>query len=82
MGHLEAAQLPLSCKDVAVQQAGLEGATPLYAASRHGKGDIVRLLLARSDVNVNQAALDGSTPLFCAVHNGHVDIARQLLGHD
>lgn len=59
-------------------KASQAGQTALMLAVSHGRGDVVRALLACSaDVNVQDS--DGSTALMCACEHGHQDIAAQLL---
>ena len=41
--------------DIQVNQAGLNGETPLNIAAHMGNHQVVDLLLKRGDINVNQA---------------------------
>ncbi|XP_004616837.2 KN motif and ankyrin repeat domain-containing protein 2 isoform X2 [Sorex araneus] len=59
-------------------KASQAGQTALMLAVSHGRGDVVRALLACS-ADVNMQDSDGSTALMCACEHGHQDIAAQLL---
>ena len=54
------------------------GATPLHFSSRHGRSDIVELLL-KAKANPNIQSDNGSTPLFMASQYGYVNIVDLLL---
>ncbi len=54
------------------------GMTPLLYASRDGRLDIVRLLVA-AKADVQQADVNGITPLLMAITNNHLDVAQFLL---
>ena len=54
------------------------GMTPLLYASRDGRMDIARLLVA-AKADVQQADVNGITPLLMAITNHHLDTARFLL---
>ena len=56
------------------------GRTALFVAARHGRADVVRVLLA-AKANVDSAATtDGATPLLMAAANGHLTVVQTLLG--
>ncbi|XP_056310024.1 KN motif and ankyrin repeat domain-containing protein 2 [Danio aesculapii] len=59
-------------------KASQAGQTALMLAVSHGRGDMVKALLA-CGAQVNLRDDDGSTALMCACEHGHVDIVRQLL---
>jgi ankyrin repeat protein len=73
----EARRLIKAGADVNVR--GKDGATPLYAASRHGYEKIVRLLLD-AGADVSAATTNGATPLLIASHEGYTKIVKLLLG--
>ena len=54
------------------------GMTPLLYASRDGRLDIARLLVA-AKADVQQADVNGITPLLMAITNNHLDVAKFLL---
>ena len=66
----------------AADTAQANGATPLYAASAAGHGEVVRELLARGALP-GGVANDGSTAISRAAANGHpaiVQLLRAALG--
>jgi ankyrin repeat protein len=79
INHVEVVRLLLARKDIQINQATNDGATPLYIACVRGKVEIVRLLLDRDDIGVNQAMNDGQTPLYAACRNGNVKVINALL---
>ena len=52
--------------------------TALFAASKNGHLEVVRLLL-QANADKDKAIFDGSTPLYKAAENGHWEVARLLL---
>ena len=72
-------KLIISLKDIDVNQAAKDGATPLIMACRKGHMDVVRLLLARKEIQINKFKNDGATPLYVACYHGQVDVVRLLL---
>jgi TonB family protein len=55
--------------------------TPLMAAVRMGKKDIVQLFLKKEKTDVNVKNSDGENALMLASYNGKSDIAEMLLDH-
>ncbi|KAJ1447474.1 ankyrin repeat-containing domain protein [Pelagophyceae sp. CCMP2097] len=62
----------------AVDQAMVDGSTPLLIAVQKVHADVVDLLVA-AGANVNKVAPDGATPLFLASRQGHGGIVALLL---
>lgn len=60
------------------QASGHFNISALYLAAKHGKKDIVELLL-KYKANPNVITTDGWTPLMIAAHEGHTEIAQLLL---
>jgi ankyrin repeat protein len=59
---------------------GHKGLTALHLAARHGRLDVVEVLLSKSaDVNAKTKA--GKTPLFLAKEAGHTEIIELLRKH-
>jgi len=79
-GFIESLQVLLSSATVGqLNHANRALWTPLYAATRHGHTDCVKLLLKQDGIDVNFATADCSrTPLIAAACAGHVDIVRCL----
>lgn len=78
-GHTIGVKIALSLPGIDPNRAGADGDTPLTAAARSGRADMVWLLLADPRTDVNQADSRGRTPLYIAAENGHDDIVRQLM---
>jgi ankyrin repeat protein len=58
-----------------------DGSTLVHLAARHGRTDIVRMLLTNPVVNPDISRKDGVTPLYLAAQNGHEDVVHMLLSH-
>ena len=57
-----------------VNGSNLSGDTPLQWASRYGRMEMVRALLAAPGMDVNKSSYNGDTPLNTATYNGHVEV--------
>ncbi len=60
-----------------LNQAGDDGATPLFMASQNGHAEVVEILV-KAGADLNQG-LDGETPLYIASQNGHNKVVAILL---
>ena len=69
----------LSVRDIDVNLAQQQGATPLYLAAQEGHVEIVRMLLAVRGIKINLSKSDGATPLFVAAQLGRVKVVELLL---
>ncbi|CAI7595802.1 unnamed protein product [Penicillium palitans] len=58
-----------------------DAVSPLWAACRAGRYDVVTLLLGRSSIDISQKGPTGTTPLQVATINGHSLIVSALLRH-
>ncbi len=63
-----------------VNQCDTLGQLPMFVATRDGKNEIVRLLLARGANPDDPVDGSGRTALYHAASKGHLDIARTLIG--
>jgi ankyrin repeat protein len=63
---------------VGVNDAGLNGFTPLIVASKNGHTDVVKELLS-GGANINATETDGRTALMFASSNGHTGVVKELL---
>jgi hypothetical protein len=55
-----------------------DGYTPLQTAARHGRGEVVALLIKKG-ADVNAADGYGYTPLHLAAEGGHLDVVKRLV---
>jgi len=55
----------------------IDGATPLFLASRNGHVHVVEAL-GRLNADVNMAKRNGCTPLYIAAEQGHVPVIESL----
>jgi ribosomal protein S24E len=69
----------LARKEIQINQALNNGATPLYIACHEDRLKVVNALLARKEIQINQAMNDGRTPLYTACEKDHVKIINMLL---
>ena len=69
----------LKMKDIQINQANNNTATPLYFACQMRRVAVVKVLLARKEIQINQALEGGATPLWVTCQMGHVDVVRLLL---
>lgn len=53
--------------------------TPLFAACRHGKTDVARLLASLPGIDINTLDKDGRSPLYGASSHSKADCVRLLL---
>ena len=60
-------------------EAGIDGRTPLLAASFKGHLDVVQFLIGHG-ADLNSVDKYGLTPLHGASLNGHVDVVQFLIG--
>jgi ankyrin repeat protein len=67
--------------DVEEGYADLDSAHLLHIASRHGKADVVRLLLQQNHADVDARDNLNQTPLHEASTNGHLKVVELLLDH-
>jgi hypothetical protein len=68
----------LTAADAALDQADIDGDTPLLAALRQGQLQAASLLIARG-ADAGRPAAHGVTPLLLAASGGHAALAEQLL---
>ena len=54
-------------------------ATPLHAAARQGKVDIVKYLIQSSNIDINAMDMKGNTPLHYACMDGNDDVVNLLV---
>lgn len=81
-GHIPAATLLLSYKQVDANSLDTFGCTPLSLAAAHGHFEMVALLLEQEDVDPNHKEMFGCTPLTLAAINGHEDVVVCLLENE
>lgn len=81
-GHILAATLLLSYKQVDANSSDTLGCTPLSLAAAHGHWEMVALLLEQEDVDPNHKEMFGCTPLTLAAINGHEDVIVCLLANE
>ena len=64
-----------------MDQANINGITPLFISSMQGHHEVVKLLLAK-DADVDHANIIGATPLFLSSQNGHQEVVKLLLAKE
>ena len=62
-----------------VNQADVDGRTPLFVAAREGHEAVVRTLLTDAGADVNKTRAGGYTPLYVAAQDGHLGVVRLLV---
>jgi len=67
-----------TAREVAVNMARDNGATPLFVAAQNGHETMVRALIEMG-ADVNKAMDDGVPPLLIAAYNGHEAVVRALI---
>ena len=60
---------------------GQYGFTPLIAACKHGRADVVKILLKIPEIDFNLEDNSGKTAFMWACRRGHVNVVRLLLSH-
>ena len=83
-GNLENVKKLLADPKIDVNQASMNGETPLYGAlnddENHGKEmEIFNLLMTVPGIDVNKPNIDGNTPLYIAVYRGKDEMVQKLL---
>jgi hypothetical protein len=68
----------LAARGAPLDEADVDGETPLHAALRHGHAATARLLV-RCGADVGRASVHGVTPLLLAASSGHADLTAALL---
>lgn len=81
-GHILAATLLLSYKQVNANSSDTFGCTPLSLAAAHGHWEMVALLLKQEDVDPNHKEMFGCTPLTLAAINGRQNVVVCLLENE
>jgi ankyrin repeat protein len=71
----------LARKEIQINQAANDGATPLLIACQYNHLKIVLALLARNEIQINQPENDGTTPLIIASYLGNSSVFEVLLLH-
>jgi ankyrin repeat protein len=71
----------LSRKEIQINQANDDGATPLLVACQDNHLKVVNALLARNEIQINQPMNDGTTPLIVASYLGNSSVVEALLSH-
>ena len=80
-GHVRAANALLARKEIQINQAENDGATPLLMACQKDHVKIVNALLARKEIQINQTTNEGDTPLIVASYLGNALAVKALLSH-
>ena len=70
----------LARKEIQINQAEIDGATPLYMACHEGHVKVVKALLTNKEIDINKQ-FKGWTPLKIAIERGHTEIAALLKQH-
>jgi ankyrin repeat protein len=73
--------LLLARKEIQINQAMDDGATPLNMACQQGHVKVVKALLARTEVQINKPMNNGATPLIVASYLGNSSVVDVLLSH-
>jgi ankyrin repeat protein len=63
---MKVVNLLLARKEIQINQAGNDGATPLFIACQNSHVRVVNALLARKEIQINQPMNNGTTPLHVA----------------
>ena len=71
--------LLLKQEGILVNDAVLDGSTPLFIAAHNGHEKVVDLLLKSEGIKVNEVDRDGVSPLFGAVEQKHYKVVKKLL---
>ena len=78
-GHVEVVRTLLTCKDIALDQADIDGRNALFLAASENKPEVVTCLLA-AGANVNfKNGRCRHTALGVAAAHGHVEVVKTLL---
>jgi ankyrin repeat protein len=70
----------LERKEIQINRAGEDGATPLLMACQKGHVKVVKALLTNKEIDINKQ-FKGMTPLKKAIQKGHTEIAALLQQH-
>jgi len=79
-GRAAVVEFLLTLPKVDVNEASIQGATPLYIACQQGHRDCVKVMLTSPALDVNREKLTGESPLYFSCSENHILIVTLLLG--